>query len=268
VLIDSFHRNKELLEFIDNICTGNIRKALQLIIIFIGSGHINTKKILDIVELKKQDYIVPLHEFFRAIVYENYEYYSPEQRVTPIVNILDIINPDPKEHFILMIMIHYASKLHGIPSKKGFIETKILYSYLQNIEFLPYQVDSYINIALKKNLLESDIKTDNQLIPNMIRVTSLGVYHLEKLLKYFSYIDAMSVDIPILDENFRNKINDVYPINDRLDRAEYLCQYLDNQWIHVAKQKKSLFFNWLDISKDLKIDIKRIREKANNLRNY
>jgi hypothetical protein len=262
VLINSLYQNQELLEFIDNICTGNIRKALQLIIIFIGSGHINTKKILDIVETEKKDYIVPLHEFFRAIVYENNEYYSPEARVTPIVNILNIINPDPKEHFILMIIIDYTNKLHGVPSKKGFIESKILYSHLQDIGYLPNQIELFLNIAIDKNLLESEKKKESEILPNLIRVTSLGVYHLEKFLRYFSYIDAISVDIPVLDEDYRNKINNVHSINDRLDRAVILCKYLDEQWINLSKQKK-LFFNWFDISNDLKNDINKVRIKAN-----
>ena len=48
VLIYSFDKNKDLIEFIDNVCSGNIRSALEFVTIFIGSGHVDTQKILDI----------------------------------------------------------------------------------------------------------------------------------------------------------------------------------------------------------------------------
>ena len=61
------------------------------------------------------------------------------------------------------------------------------------------------------------------------------------------------------------KVINVDSINDRLMRAEIFCEYLDNQWIKLLQQKKSLFFNWLDISKDLKREIRKIRIKANKI---
>ena len=266
VLIYSFNNNRELLEFIDNLCNGNIRMALQFIIIFIGSGHINTEKILEIEEKKDDNYLIPLHEFFRSIVYENFEYFSPELRVTPIVNILDIINPDPREHFILMIIIDFTNRIDKLPNSKGFIEIKKLYIYLQDLGFLPNQIDSFLIIALNKNLLESEKKED-ETMPNLVRVTSIGIYHLEKFSRYFPYIDAMIVDTPILDENYRSEIIDVDSINDRLKRAEIFCEYLDNQWDKLLQQKKSLYFNWLSVSKDLKREIKKIGIRADRKNN-
>ena len=49
---------------------GNVRLALDLVRQFFGSGHINTQKILDIYH-RSGGYRIPLHEFLRAIIYDD-----------------------------------------------------------------------------------------------------------------------------------------------------------------------------------------------------
>ena len=44
----SFENGVELIEFVDNVCGGKIRLALDFIQTFVGSGHANTAKMLDI----------------------------------------------------------------------------------------------------------------------------------------------------------------------------------------------------------------------------
>ncbi|MGC2330170.1 MAG: hypothetical protein WA581_01845 [Candidatus Acidiferrales bacterium] len=83
----SLERNEQLLEFIENIASGNVRLALDLIKDFIGSGHVNTQKILAMVA-EGEEYTIPLHEFLRAIIYGDNEYYDPS--TSPIVNLFDI----------------------------------------------------------------------------------------------------------------------------------------------------------------------------------
>ena len=55
----SFEKNTELIEFVDNVCGGNIRLALDFIRIFVGSGNVDTGKILEIYR-KSGSYTVPL----------------------------------------------------------------------------------------------------------------------------------------------------------------------------------------------------------------
>ncbi len=44
VLLNSFQTNTELIEFVDNVCGGNVRLALDFVKVFIGSGHVDIKK--------------------------------------------------------------------------------------------------------------------------------------------------------------------------------------------------------------------------------
>jgi hypothetical protein len=47
VLDDNFHTNEDLLALIDNLAGGNMRLALRFVTDFIGSGHVDTRKILE-----------------------------------------------------------------------------------------------------------------------------------------------------------------------------------------------------------------------------
>lgn len=102
VLIHSFSNNLYLMQFLDNMVGGNIRLALAFVRVFIGSGHVDTGKILDIFKVQGS-YLVPLHEFIRAVTYGDHEHYSPG--ASEIMNLFDISTPDGREHFLSPILL-------------------------------------------------------------------------------------------------------------------------------------------------------------------
>jgi Na+-transporting NADH:ubiquinone oxidoreductase subunit NqrD len=67
VLRDNFQRNEPLLALIDNLAGGNMRMALTFVSNFIGSGHVNTRKILETYKASGY-YNIPVHEFMRALL--------------------------------------------------------------------------------------------------------------------------------------------------------------------------------------------------------
>jgi hypothetical protein len=90
--------NEELNSFVDNLSSGNIRRALDFLNAFIGSGHVNATKILDKYN-QQGSYTIPVHEFMRAVIYDDHEHYDPS--TSPIANLFDISTPDGREHFLL-----------------------------------------------------------------------------------------------------------------------------------------------------------------------
>jgi hypothetical protein len=61
-----------------------------------------------------------------------------------------------------------------------------------------------------------------------IKITSLGRYHAVSLVKTFNYMDAVTVDTPVIDDSVRQKIQDVFPIRERLERCKLFLRYLDD----------------------------------------
>jgi hypothetical protein len=257
--LKSLKTNRELSECIDNISGGNVRLALDLVRGFFGSGHVNTQKIVDIQRRdKERGYTVALHEFLRAVIFGDTIYYEPSR--STIVNLFDINSKDPKEHFILPLLIGSIHAFGTFESSEGFIETAKIYQHLQGAGFTAEQVDKVLVESIAKKLIENNVRLIpqiGQVMPNRLRVTTLGLYHITRLCSQFAYIDAIIVDTPILDSDIRALISDVSYIDQRLDRAEYFQEYLDSQWSNM--NICDLGFNWKIMSNGLRQQIESIR---------
>jgi GTPase SAR1 family protein len=124
----SLDENGRILECIENIAAGNVRLALDFIKAFIGSGHVDTQKILT-VENEGGRYDIPAHEFLRAIIYGDGEYYDPA--TSPIVNLFDVSTLDGKEHFLLPLALGLLHRASGAEVKDGFVDTTKVYEGLR-----------------------------------------------------------------------------------------------------------------------------------------
>lgn len=262
ILLYSFENNEELMEFIDNICWGNIRLALEFVTTFIGSGHIDSKKMLDkeIEKVKRspgEHYCIKLYKFLRAIIYGVNKYFDPKR--SEIANLFDISTMDGKEHFLLPILIDFIDRNANRAGREGFVETSNIYEYMQEIGFIPSQVDFALKRAIKKKLIISErsyIPEIAEEMPQLLCITPVGVYHIKKLIKRFEYIDAIIVDTPIIDKATMVEIKDVDLLNQRLTRAIIFCDYLDKQWNAVDKETVNI--DWSPISKEIRSEIKNI----------
>lgn len=242
ILTHSFRNNLHLMQFLDNMVGGNIRLALTFVRQFIGSGHVDTAKILRIYEAQGS-YLVPLHEFIRAVTYGDHEYYSTD--ISEITNLFDISTPDGTEHFLSPLLLAQLDRWSQHSTSDGFVQVSDIYAYAQGIGFNPYQIDGAIKRLLSRNLIELPTKTQGveKLVPTShYRITTTGSYYVRRLIRQFTYVDAMVVDTPIVDKDFRDKILDAVTITDRLARAELFCDYLDAQWQALSDQELS--FSW------------------------
>jgi GTPase SAR1 family protein len=242
VVLRSLDENQRVIEFIENIAAGNVRLALDLVRAFIGSGHVDTQKILAIEESGGR-YDIPHHEFLRAIIYGDGEYYDPT--TSPMVNLFDVSTLDGKEHFILPLALGLLHRATGPGVKEGFVDTGKIYDSLQGMGFTPEQIDFGVARACKKNLIETSARRlpePGQPFPAALRITTRGEYHLQRLANEFQYLDAVVVDVPILDRETREEIGDAGTLSDRLSRVELLAQYLRKQWIPLAPV--AIGFNW------------------------
>jgi len=257
VLVESFDNNEKLMESIENVASGNVRLALDLIKAFIGSGHVDTQKILDCVA-QHGGYIIPLHEFLRSVMYGDSEHYDPS--TSPIANLFDLSTLDGKEHFLLLLTIGILRSQTGPDVRDGFVETNKVYERLQGMGFTPDQIDSAIARGYEKKLIETSARRlpePGQQMPPSLRATPTGVYHIERLAGEFSYLDAVVVDTPLLDGSIRPLIGDVKGFNQRLDRAEIFVRYLDSQWLSVGAE--AVGFNWRTASEAFDRQVAGIR---------
>lgn len=257
--LQTIRERREIPELIDNIAGGNVRLALDLVQMFFGSGHVDTEKIVEIYN-RTGRYTIPLHEFVRAVTYGDTVHYDPTQSY--ICNVFDISTPDPKEHFLLPLIIGHLEHWVGPGMRNGFVETARLYDNLQSSGYTPEQIDASLSRAQQHNLIETSARRTlepGHNLPPSIRATTVGVYHVRRLCKLFAYVDAMIVDTPIIDRSVREQLTNAWSITERVYRAELFCGYLDKQWAAVSDA--SGVFSWPLVAAELRDEIRRIREK-------
>jgi GTPase SAR1 family protein len=224
---------KRLMAMIDNIASGNVRSAVDMVKNFLSSAHTNTKKILEIEERTPGEYLIPVHEFMRSLIYGDKRYFDPSTSL--ISNIFEITTQDPKEYFLNIALINELIHLgRSDVAKQGFVGTSILYTHFQALGYLPEQIEHAIEHCLEEELVENPINStlkDSDLAANSLRVTARGGVYINMLTGTFVYIDAMLVDTPIMDENLFEAVNRSYEqdeitIDQRLERVEAFVEYL------------------------------------------
>ncbi len=87
IFLYSSIRNDSLYRCIDNVSSGNIRSALDMVKNFFGSGHVDTEKMIRI-DQSDGRYLIPIHEFLRALMFNDNSYFYSDNSI--ISNIYDI----------------------------------------------------------------------------------------------------------------------------------------------------------------------------------
>jgi len=256
----SLQANRELARCIDNIAAGNVRIALEQVRDFFGSGHVDTQKIVDIMN-ETGCYTVPVHEFLRATLYGDAVHYDPTRSTIP--NLFDVTEPDKREHFLALMLLSHLQTLARTATGDESVATSLVVEALQDCGFAPNQVIAAVRKSLAGNLVDTaaDSEAITGSLPPSLRITSLGAYALQFLCHLFTYVDAVIVDTPVLDGGYRSKIADERDIAGRLARAESFVAYLDSCWECVAADTQC-DFEWKAVSTELKTDISNIRQRT------
>lgn len=231
---------------LDNLSGGDVRVALNLLKDFFGSGHVDTRKIVE----KQRDggYIVPPHELHRAIIYGDAVHYDPRRSLL-IANLFQLSSADPRDHFLSPILVAGIASLKNPKSEGGFVLVEDTYRLAQGLGFVPSQIRAALSLCLNKKLIQTNagLAVGNA---EYVRTTTIGLYHLQALIRAFSYIDAIIVDTPILDVDARLKIRDVSRLDERLTRAKVFVDYLAEMW--QRGRLPSVPFDWKPVETELR----------------
>lgn len=259
MLLFAFDRQTEIIGFVDNMSGGNVRRALDFVSTFVGSGHVDSRKILNIME-RQGSYNLPLHEFLRAVTYGDFEHYDPGK--SPIINVFDVSAADGREHFLIPILVNYIERAGQVGGIDGYVERGLVLKRAQELGFHPNQTEVALDRSLEKLLLATPTGWDGG-EPSRYRITTVGAYTIKKLVFLFSYVDAMIVDTPIMDSSVRSSLDNCQELAERLDRSLTFIRYLDSQWRLLKRvEDGGIGWNWLEGSQRLRTEIAGIRERS------
>ncbi len=254
-LLFSIKNNKEIREILSNITGGNVRLVMDFIAKFISNTNVDSDKIISF--SKEDDYLIPLHEFSKAAILGDYSYFNEDTSLA--MNLFEISSPDIKEHFLSSLIVAYLESKYSTKDTDSFVKFIDIITEMQKYGYTIPQIEYSIRRLTNKKLIESVGRVEFERktgvlcgdIPEGFRVTSIGVYHLYKWIGEFSYLDAVSIDTPILDTITRDEIFPLiqsFKIEDRYRKSILFRDYLTDIWnkvnIGVA------YFNWNEAIKD------------------
>ncbi|MGN7916223.1 hypothetical protein [Lysobacter sp. 22409] len=257
MLIRAFETREDIIELIDNMCSGNVRRALEYVSFFVGSGHVDSQKILSIIEHGGQ-YVLPMHEFFRAVIYKDREHYDPSD--SPFANIYDIDSNDQKEHFASLLALAFIEQAGQVGGSAGYVERDKIYRFLKEVGFQPEQVTGVLRRLVEKDLVLTPValKGDGE---DRMRITTAGAYVLKKMSILFAYLDAIIVDTPIVQSDTRQQIIDARDISERVARAELFLKYLDDSWAMIGGDAHKAL-DWPSLSASAKAQLLEVKRKT------
>jgi hypothetical protein len=253
-LLDSLRNNYDLMELIDNLSGRNVRVAIGFVNTFVGSGHVNARKIIE----SHQDggYTIPIHAFMRALIFGDHEHYDPT--TSQVCNVLDISMPDGREHFLLPILLSFIER--KADPDEGFVSAKTVFEFAQGLSFLSTQIYFSLGRAVAKGMLETSPKFSPEDRWESFRITSVGAYTIHKLLGSFSYLDAMVIDTPIVDVRFRELIQNAEHIWERTNRIDLFLAYLDQEATKV--DWNSAGYDWPGMRRVVDAELPLIKRRA------
>ena len=196
-----FERNKNIARFIDHLCFGNMRAALQMFSTFLVSGATDVDKMLRIYK-RDGNYFVAFHEFIRSIMLGERMYYK--EAFSSIANIFECGQEKNSSHFtsLRILTILDSHRTESSKEGEGFYEiTKILSifedTFNNKLDFL-----KSLNRLVNRQLVETNTKIFESITGSThIRLTSAGWYYLKYLVNSFAYLDLVFQDTPINDES-------------------------------------------------------------------
>lgn len=151
-LLQTLERNGSFVECVDNIASGNIREALDIVRMFLGSAHVDTEKIVRIMR-ESGNYTVPEHELLRAILFGDHKYFSPQ--ASTLCNVFDVHRLDSREHFVVAITVSLVETSQEARERDGFLDVDALLASLQGVGIEPGSGEQAIMLCLRNRLLES-----------------------------------------------------------------------------------------------------------------
>lgn len=235
----SIRDSEPIRQFLSNITGGNTRAVIELITGFFGSPNVDSQKIVRIEE-ETHSYRIPLHEFTKHALLGEYAYFNSQSSLLAC-NIFDVSTADPREHFLASLIVAFLSSNSGVLDQDGFVNGQEIMIELARHGFVEDQVRNNLRRLAGKRLIETphshyrELPVDDHELPEQFhfRATSVGIYHIRYWTGSFAFLDAVSTDTPIFDQESRDQISRLAPsfeIAERYRKADCFRKYLENQW--------------------------------------
>ena len=237
-------QSRVIVHFVEALCFGNMRLALQMFTTFLSSGATDVDKMLRIYR-RDGYYQIAYHEFVKSIMLSERKYYK--ESASPILNVLDCGAERNSSHFTALRILHLLIQYRGqsTPEGRGYLSIGRAISLFEDVFDNREDVIRTLNRLLTRQLVEVDTRSPESIEgATCVRVTSAGWYYTTRLVHSFVYLDLVLQDTPLNDEPLMKELRDsvyhvdnlndpdedkILRVNARFDRVERFISYLHHE---------------------------------------
>ena len=216
-----FEVNKNISRFIEAICFGNMRTALEMFATFLTSGATDVDKMLSIYH-RDGAYYVAFHEFVKSIMLGERCYYKESQ--SPILNLFDCGSEKNSSHFTALRILNFllAHRGESSPEGQGYFDIGRILAPFEDVFDDREDFIRTINRLVKRQLVETNSRSTETIEgASHVRVTSAGWYYMRYLVHSFPYLDLVLQDTPLNSTNVEQELRDmVFQVDNLKDKEE------------------------------------------------
>lgn len=216
-----FERNRNIARFIEALCFGNMRLALDMFSLFMTSGATDVDKMLNIYR-ESGSYFVAFHEFVKSIMLGDRRYYKDE--ASSVLNIFDCGAERNSSHFTCLRLMRALGERRGESTREGqgYVEVAEVVSTSEDLFDNREDALRALNRLIARQLVEANTRSSESISgASHVRITSAGWYYINFLVNSFSYLDLVLQDTPLNDGAVEGKLRDfVHQVDNLSDRAD------------------------------------------------
>lgn len=229
-----FEKNRNIARFIDHICFGNMRMALQMFSTFLVSGATDIDKMLRIYR-RDGNYFVAFHEFLRSIMLGDRMYYKESD--STILNIFECGQERNSSHFTSIRLLSLLVKLRSNYDieGRGYVEINKVLAAFDNTFNNTEDTIKTMNRLLARQLIEVNTRSPENINgATHLRITSSGWYYIKFLVNSFSYLDLVLQDTPINSNDVVSRLQQsIIAVNNLSGREDEKEQRMEERFKRV-----------------------------------
>jgi hypothetical protein len=228
--------SKQIVYFVDALCFGNMRLALQMFTTFLASGATDVGKMLYIYR-RDGRYVIAYHEFVKSIMLGDRNYYK--ESASPILNVFDCGIEKNSGHFTALRLLRFLVRCRGqnTPEGRGYFDIGRAAAAFENIFDNTEDFAKTLDRLVQRQLVEVNTRSlESASAASHVRVTSSGWYYHGRLVNSFVYLDLVLQDTPLNDLELAKQLRDsVYKVDNLNDPEEDKIQRVNVRFDRVYR---------------------------------
>lgn len=230
------NKDSHLSRFLRYATHGDVRQALDFFRGFISSGYTN------VVEISQHQYwTFQIHQVIKPMMIPDRMFY--DEKLSRIPNLYRLRNDNNSSHFTgLRILNLLVQKFTS--NSSGFIDAKMFVQEFEEKYYLKEDCERHLDVFMKKGIVESSNRLESfDEHTDQIKITAYGNYLFDTLAFNFAYLDLISLDCGVFNEELNNYLaksgneeskhkqnnNIMDRMQIRIERVEQFIKYLEQQ---------------------------------------